>query len=436
MAWRIDEHVVRGTIDNRTRGRVVGKIWFAGRAEPVELDLTGDCWRDLAGRRLEFENPAPKPGPEGNFAARQIGLVGDITASRKVKVLDFPLEDLHLYYKTGREMPWHWGNSLHLEWFSERNGRVVIESASYKLKIVGEPAWEMTEAEEEAQRHANNVAMSEFTEKLGETATGANPGEFVDDTPPEWNEVSGDEHDFAEGEDEGDESPAWEAKPETEAEAEARQAQSDLLADRIAARLKREGEAADYEAILEEELDRLRRERGEPEPTAEELARNAEWIAEMNATADGLLADADSGEETEAEEDLAYAHPLVERASVLAEQLEIMAEVERWIPEGARPEHPLAELLNVTMGANLTLAGVLNGRDWPPARRYCAAAIVRLKKAREYLDDALRAMESCQEEKLLPPAQLGPMLVEVVDLARDVDELITELRVRLERGVE
>jgi hypothetical protein len=49
MAWRIDEQVVRGEIDNRERGRVTGKIWFAGRAEPVELQLTGNCWRDLAG---------------------------------------------------------------------------------------------------------------------------------------------------------------------------------------------------------------------------------------------------------------------------------------------------------------------------------------------------------------------------------------------------
>lgn len=67
---------------------------------------------------------------------------------------------------------------------------------------------------------------------------------------------------------------------------------------------------------------------------------------------------------------------------------------------------------------------------------FCAMAIVRLKKAREYLDDAVQALESCQEEKLIEPARLGPMLVDVGDLARDVDELIAELRARLERGVE
>ena len=48
------EHCVRGEIDNRVRGRVTGRIWFAGRTEPVELNLTGNGWRDLAGRQLEW----------------------------------------------------------------------------------------------------------------------------------------------------------------------------------------------------------------------------------------------------------------------------------------------------------------------------------------------------------------------------------------------
>eukprot|EP01031_Cornospumella_fuschlensis_P019204 gene19204-23528_t len=34
MAWRIDQSVIRGEIDNRTRDRVTGRIWFEGRADP------------------------------------------------------------------------------------------------------------------------------------------------------------------------------------------------------------------------------------------------------------------------------------------------------------------------------------------------------------------------------------------------------------------
>ncbi len=251
MAWRIDEAVVRGEIDNRVRGRVTGRIWFVGRAEPVALDLEGNCWRDLAGRRLEFTHPRPRPGDLASLDSHQRGVVGDISASRKVKVPDIPPGDLSLYYKTGREMPWHWGNALTLEWFSEGNGRVVIETAAFELKMVGEPAWEMSEAEEEAQRRANAEAITGFMGRLVEAS-------------------GGDEHEAGE-----DVPEAWDARPPTEEEAEAQQARSDRLADRIQARMRREGPDADYEKILEEELECLDREEGRTGPTAEEQARNA-----------------------------------------------------------------------------------------------------------------------------------------------------------------
>lgn len=86
MAWRIDEPVVRGEIDNRERGRLTGRIWFLGRAEPVELNLQGNAWRDVAGRLLRFENPSPQPMDLSELRVEQTGVTGDVTASRKVKV--------------------------------------------------------------------------------------------------------------------------------------------------------------------------------------------------------------------------------------------------------------------------------------------------------------------------------------------------------------
>jgi hypothetical protein len=78
MAWRTDEAVVRGEMDHRTRDRVTGRIWFAGLAEPVELELEGNAWRDLAGRRLEWVNPVAVKPPlsakeVAGFAQRQRG---------------------------------------------------------------------------------------------------------------------------------------------------------------------------------------------------------------------------------------------------------------------------------------------------------------------------------------------------------------------------
>ena len=142
---------------------------MVGRAEPVELDLAGNAWRDLAGRRLEFVNPEPNPADLTGLGARQTGTVGDITASRKVKVPDIPMSQIGEYYAAKKKWTWHWGNSLYLEWFSTGNGRVVIESATFQLTISPDIAWDMTPAEEETQRGANAEAMGGFV-KLGEAA--------------------------------------------------------------------------------------------------------------------------------------------------------------------------------------------------------------------------------------------------------------------------
>jgi hypothetical protein len=407
MAWRIDEAVVRGELDNRVRGHVTGRIWFVGMEQPAVLELEGNCWRDLAGRRLEFTNPHPKPANLENLAPQQQGAVGDITASRKVRVPDIPLDQLHLYYKTGREMPWHWGNSLYLEWFSLRNGRVVIETAAFELRVVGEPAWEMTESEEIAQQKANAAALTGFMDRLVEAA-GAQDCEAVDDTPAEWDE-----------------------KPQTEAEAEAQQERSDRLADRIEARLRKEGEDA-YERILEEELEKLHREEGRPEPTPEVEAKRAEWIEELNRAAEEALANPDP----ELEKELAFEHPLVTRVGEFSLQLRRTAKARRWRPADASQEHPVAELLEASMIAGPKLAGALNGRYWPPEIDFCAHTIVRLKRARVFLEDALRAADSCREDKLIPPADLDTIVSTLTAFVRETDELIAELRAKLERGTD
>ncbi len=100
MAWRIDEAVIRGEIDNTVEGRTTGRIWLAGRDEPLTLMLVGDCWRDLAGTRLRFENPSPKAVPDSAaLEANQTGIVGDMTASRKSKVPTVSEEELHRLYQ-------------------------------------------------------------------------------------------------------------------------------------------------------------------------------------------------------------------------------------------------------------------------------------------------------------------------------------------------
>jgi hypothetical protein len=230
-----------------------------------------------------------------------------------------------------------------------------------------------------------------------------------------------------------DDTPAeWDEKPQTEEEAEAQQARSDKLADRIEARLRKEGEGADYEKILEEEIDRLDREEGRPEPTPEQLERSAEWIDEINRAGEEALANPDP--ELEAEQ--AIEHPVAQRAQDLADLVRQLAKDEKWVPEDAQREHPAAELVSATMIAGVKIAATLNGQHWPPEIEFCAHAIVRLKRGLGYLEDALNAAESCREEKIIPPAHLGPIVVELIDLVDDTADLITELREKLARGTD
>ena len=410
MAWRIDENLIRGEIDNRTRGRVTGRLWFAGRTDPVVLDLAGNAWRDLAGHRLEFVNPAPQPGLPSRFAALQNGTTGDITASRKVKVPDIPLDQIGEYTAARKPFPWHWGNSLYLEWFSGANGRVVIESVSYQLTVSTDSTWEMTPAEEDEQRTANATGLATFLARAGE----ALPAESERDPD----------------------------RPLTEAEADKIQADSDRLMDRVMARLDRADGDADIDTILEEEIERARRERGEPDLTPEQEVERDRWIDEMNAAAAELMAEAKAEtwkpDEPETgggvDDPFADKHPLATRAFELTLRVAHEIRARGWLPDDAGQEHPVMVLRLSIMGAGAKLAGSLNRENWPPPLDFCASTIVRLKKAAGLLEDAKLAAESCREEALTNPSWLAEVTRELEAIAAETDAFIAELRARLENG--
>jgi hypothetical protein len=160
MALRLDTAVIRGEIDNTTRGNVRGKLWLVGRAEPVVLDLRGDAWRDVAGSRITFTNPMPEPqAAAAALHPKQKGYVGDITASQKVKI-EGENEDLDGLFDEDdeTEAASEWRNSLYVEWFSEENGRVFIESTDFEISV-SEWLWEMDAATEEAQKMTNLHTM-------------------------------------------------------------------------------------------------------------------------------------------------------------------------------------------------------------------------------------------------------------------------------------
>jgi hypothetical protein len=190
MAFRIHDSVVRGEIDNRVKGIVRGKIWVEGRAEPVVLELQGNAWADLAGCLLTFTNPQPRfPHPHlDSLRPTQRGSIGDLTASRKVRVFDVPLHTALDMIDRKEKPPEHMANSLYLEWYSEANGRVVIESADYELTISA-PEWRLTPADEAARAEQAAAGMADFMGKLTQAIEEQQRGQK--DPEEEW-----DEHDF------------------------------------------------------------------------------------------------------------------------------------------------------------------------------------------------------------------------------------------------
>src|SRR5688572_21393340 len=176
MACRIHDSVRRGEIDNREKGIVRGKLWLHGQQEPIELELRGNAHADLAGCLLEFENLQETfpLRPDVQFFPLQRGTVGDLTASRRVRVFDIPFEEAYERLKNKLPVPEHIANSLYLEWFSDANGRVVVESADYRL-TVSEPSWQLS-PEEEQQRQADAEAgWSGFVDQLNEAVESEQP---------------------------------------------------------------------------------------------------------------------------------------------------------------------------------------------------------------------------------------------------------------------
>lgn len=156
MSWNIHNAIVHGEIDNTTLGRTRGLLWLIHQAEPLELELEGNCRRDLAGTVLTFRNRLPKFSLEAPTLAKpQIGVIGDMTASLKRKV----------YQGDAWDSAHTWQNVLSLEWFDLVNGRVVIESSRFELSI-SESQWQQSEVADQLQMRRNLDAMRDYVSAL------------------------------------------------------------------------------------------------------------------------------------------------------------------------------------------------------------------------------------------------------------------------------
>jgi len=167
MALRLNTAVVSGWIDNTIPGETRGGIEVIGMQRPLEIILKGNCARDLAGTRLDFTNSNPQPQPDviKSLHMLQRGVVGDLSASQKVKSLLISQSEIVEYLEANKELPYSWKNCLFLEWYSIANGRVIIESTDFDMRL-SEHKWEIDDEGERQQRWENEMALEHFIELI------------------------------------------------------------------------------------------------------------------------------------------------------------------------------------------------------------------------------------------------------------------------------
>ncbi len=104
MAWRPNNQLLEGELDNTKKGTITGWMRFVGMSRKVAFVWKGDCQGALFGKRIRFEGKEKNEGRGGPdyfkcFSTNQSGQAGTISSNA--------------YF--------------YLEWYSDANGRCVLE---------------------------------------------------------------------------------------------------------------------------------------------------------------------------------------------------------------------------------------------------------------------------------------------------------------------
>lgn len=155
MAWRPSAYLIEGELDNTYPGKVTGWMQFAGLKENVTLNLHGDFHRDIRGAKIHFTGDSYETDPPQDaesymdgLSLEQTGKVGDMTAGLP---------------------PADYVNYPYIEWYSDDNGRVVLELEPVQVQVIGKPIPACESDPISRQQQSHN--MAEF---LGGIATEMN----------------------------------------------------------------------------------------------------------------------------------------------------------------------------------------------------------------------------------------------------------------------
>lgn len=426
MAIRLEKAIVRGEISNETPGFVTGRFWLLGQAEPLVLNLRGNCLRDIAGCTLRFTNPHPESEPIlGILALVQNGSVGDMTASRKARVPTVSDDQLIQLLETRQPVPTRLANCLYLEWFSDANGRVVVETCDFELTI-SEPAWSMSAEEEVSQTLESQENFHDYIDSI--TGMDVDDDEEEDDLFDDEEEA--DDDSFGNKADEDEEEP--ESRPgifgtndgeplnEFQWEQELREADRRAEAyqeafDRYKDHPERERLIAEAMGWDVEELDELTDELSEVSGNMQPddpliLIENASHIA---------------GDDEEQH------HPLCRRAMNFALNLQREAEDRGLLDADAVRESPVLTVIVsiIALGGKLAAALDPMSEGLAPETGF---VIAMLKRAQIPLNEALHALSSIEMRRLSRDTRswLTKVRNELFDLRNEILDVMKELRLR------
>lgn len=122
--WRPSIYLIEGELDNTTPGRVTGWMRFLGMSKTMQLNLRGDFRDDVRGKRMRFNGEGEMADAlaaaayMAEISSDQQGLVCTITAGIE--------PDIYIDY-------------VYIEWYSEANGRVLIELEPKYAVVLDEP---------------------------------------------------------------------------------------------------------------------------------------------------------------------------------------------------------------------------------------------------------------------------------------------------------
>src|SRR6266487_2553087 len=400
MAWRIHDSVIRGEIDNRVQGRVRGKLWLHGLDEPVKLELEGNACPDLAGCLLKFKNLAKtfamRKKPKFNPVQR--GRIGNLSASQKVRVFTIPEAEALAMMDRGEKPPERVANALYLEWFSEGEGRVVIESADFALNI-SPPEWRLTPAEEKQRAADVEAGWQMFSQQLNDAVEKQRRGQK--DPEAEW-----DEHDYEKFLKESD------ARTDKYLELQEKYGDSDEAEAKIAkemgwVREDMTDEEKEEERLSVEEMNRICEEAAnEPEPEPDPHREGIDWIR----TKEGDLR-----------------HPLQHRCFESA--LNFWRQADQ-LGLKKSEDDDLQEFIFEFQTTGAKLAGAINGIARGRGFREGAFTVACLKRALDHLHKSQAGLEAVAPKKLLPEKMVAEARQELFEIREGILKLMDAFRGR------